>query len=209
LRHAAKTKTRIQERDEGMNMSSFAVGIIAQAMASAAAPEAAVPWWREAWALWGIALLTLAVPTFVARLIAGALRASDMWGRIATVLIALTAGVVICRLGWPPRLGIDLKGGLILVYEVDNSKQSAARVDDAIRRVEGMLKSQDGSQGTVRRRQGGGMTVRLATADARAREAFIAVRAEYTEAIKRLEAVITNAEREGIIAPRCSVPVAN
>lgn len=32
-----------------------------------------------------------------------------------------------------------------------------------------------------------------------AREAFIAVRAEYTEAIKRLEAVIANAEREGIL----------
>jgi NADH-quinone oxidoreductase subunit F len=32
-----------------------------------------------------------------------------------------------------------------------------------------------------------------------AREAFIAVRAEYTEAIKRLEAVITTAEREGIL----------
>ncbi len=155
-------------------MSSIAVGIIAQTMASAAATEASVPWWRESWALWGIALLTLAVPIFVARLIAGALRASDMWGRIAAVLVALTAGLVICRLGWPPRLGIDLKGGLILVYEVDNSKQSAARADDAIRRVEGILKSQDGSQGTVRRRQGGGMTVRLATADTQAREAFTA-----------------------------------
>jgi len=32
-----------------------------------------------------------------------------------------------------------------------------------------------------------------------AREAYIAVRAEYTEAIKRLEAVIANAEREGIL----------
>ena len=157
-----------------MNMSSIAVGIIAQAMGSAAATEASLPWWRESWAMWGIALLTLAVPTFIARLIAGGLRATDMWGRIAAVLVALTAGVVICRLGWPPRLGIDLKGGLILVYEVDNSKQSAARADDAIRRVEGILKSQDGSQGTVRRRQGGGMTVRLATADARAREAFTA-----------------------------------
>jgi SecD/SecF fusion protein len=155
-------------------MSSIAVGIIAQAMGSAAATEASLPWWRESWAMWGIALLTLAVPTFIARLIAGGLRATDMWGRIAAVLVALTAGVVICRLGWPPRLGIDLKGGLILVYEVDNSKQSAARADDAIRRVEGILKSQDGSQGTVRRRQGGGMTVRLATADARAREAFTA-----------------------------------
>jgi len=157
-----------------MNMSSIAVGIIAQAMSSAAATEAAVPWWREGWAMWGIALLTLAVPTFVARLIAGGLRATDMWGRIATVLVALTAGLVICNLGWPPRLGIDLKGGLILVYEVDNSKQAVSRIDDAVRRVEGILKEQEGAQGTVRRRQGGGVTVRLATPDDRAREAFVA-----------------------------------
>ena len=157
-----------------MNMSSIAVGIIAQAMQTAPVTEAAGPWWRESWALWGIALLTLAVPTFVARLIAGGLRATDMWGRIAAVLVALTAGLVICRLGWPPRLGIDLKGGLILVYEVDNSKQSSARVDDAIRLVEGIVKTQEGAQGTVRRRQGGGMTVRLATGDDRAREAFAA-----------------------------------
>jgi preprotein translocase subunit SecD len=97
-----------------------------------------------------------------------------MWGRIATVLVALTAGAVICWLGWPPRLGIDLKGGLILVYEVDNSKQTAARVDDTVRRIEGMAATQDGAQGSVRRRAGGGVTVRLATPDERAREAFLA-----------------------------------
>jgi preprotein translocase subunit SecD len=140
----------------------------------AAAVPAAVAWWQTPGAGWLIALAVVAGATFLAWLIAKSLRVPDMWGRIATVLVALTAGLVICRLGWPPRLGIDLKGGLILVYEVDNSKQSAARVDDAVRRVEGILKSQDGSQGTVRRRQGGGMTVRLATADSRAREAFTA-----------------------------------
>ena len=162
-----------------MNMSSIAFGFLAQATsavtsAAATVPAEALPWWRESWALWGIVLLTLAVPTLVARLIAGGLRATDMWGRIATVLVALTAGAVICWLGWPPRLGIDLKGGLILVYEVDNSKQTAARVDDTVRRIEGMAATQEGAQGSVRRRAGGGVTVRLATPDERAREAFLA-----------------------------------
>jgi SecD/SecF fusion protein len=156
-----------------MNMSSIAVGIIAQAVAAGAPPAAAVPWWRESWAAWGITLLTLAVPLVLARLIAGGLRAIDMWGRIAAVLVAAAIGGVVCWLGWPPRLGIDLKGGLILVYEVDSSKQVASRVDDTVSRVEAMLTSQDGAQGALTRRAGGGVTVRLATPDERSREAFL------------------------------------
>ena len=162
-----------------MSTSSIAFGLLAQAAAVIpAAPAVPAPWWRESWALWGITLLTLAVPTLVAWLIAGRLRAADIWGRIATVLVALTAGLVICSMGWPPRLGIDLKGGLILVYEVDTSKQAAARVDDTVRRIEGMLVSQEGAQGRLSRRPGGGVTVRLATSDATAREAFLAAVSE-------------------------------
>jgi len=156
-----------------MNIPSMTVGFLAQAVATVPVTAASPgPWWRENWALWGIALLTLAVPMLVARFVAGRLRSADMWGRIATVLVALAAGLVICWLGWPPRLGIDLKGGLILVYEVDTSKQAAARVDDCVRRIETLVSTQDGSQGSVRRRPGGGVTVRLATADATAREAL-------------------------------------
>jgi SecD/SecF fusion protein len=158
-----------------MNMSSIAVGIIAQAVAAGApAAAAAEPWWRESWATWGITLLTLAVPVVLARLIASGLRVPDMWGRIAAVLVAATVGGVVCWMGWPPRLGIDLKGGLILVYQVDSSKQVASRVDDTVRRLEGMLAAQDGAQGTLLRRAGEGVTVRLATPDEKSREAFAA-----------------------------------
>jgi len=95
------------------------------ATAAATAPTTALPagqWWREPWAVWAVALLTIVVPTLLAWLFAKRLRAADMWGRLATVLVALTAGAVITWFGWPPRLGIDLKGGVILVYEVDASK---------------------------------------------------------------------------------------
>jgi len=92
--------------------------------AAAAAPAATLPpVWREGWFLWLLTLLVIAVPTLVAWLLAKQLRASDMWGRMAAVLVALTAGVAVMVLGWPPRLGIDLKGGVILVYEVDAAKQ--------------------------------------------------------------------------------------
>ena len=64
------------------------------AQAAAAVPVAAsnLPWWREGWVMWLITLLTVAVPTLLAWVMAKSLRASDMWGRIATVLVALAAG---------------------------------------------------------------------------------------------------------------------
>ena len=81
------------------------------------------PWWNESWAVWGLTLAVVAVPTFVAWLITRQLRVTKLWGRLATVLVALTAGLVLTNLGWPPRMGIDLKGGVILVYEIDAEKQ--------------------------------------------------------------------------------------
>lgn len=103
------------------------------AAAAAAAPTAALPpVWREGWFLWLLTLAVIAVPTLVAWILAKQLRASDMWGRMAAVLVALTAGVAVMVLGWPPRLGIDLKGGVILVYEIDAAKQAqkAAGAED-------------------------------------------------------------------------------
>ena len=108
-------------------MSSVSIGGIPLAglVAQAAAPVADLPWYREGWAMWGLVLATVAVPTLIAWWLARQMRAADMWGRLAAVLVAATAGGIVTWLGWPPRLGIDLKGGVILVYEVDASKQQA------------------------------------------------------------------------------------
>jgi SecD/SecF fusion protein len=117
-----------------MDTASFVPVLLAQATevatAAAAATAAGLPWWREGWFLWALTLLTIAVPTLVAWLVAKTLRAADMWARIATVLVALTAGCVITALGWPPKLGIDLKGGVILVYEIDAKKQADKKQGD-------------------------------------------------------------------------------
>ena len=37
--------------------------------------------------------------------------------------------LVITVLGWPPKRGIDLRGGVILVYEVDQEKKTDEDVD--------------------------------------------------------------------------------
>ena len=162
-----------------MNSFPSPIQLFAQAADMAAAatvPAAALPaaqWWREPWAVWAMTLLTVAVPMLLSWLLGKRLRAADMWGRLATVLVALTAGAVITWLGWPPRLGIDLKGGVILVYEVDASRQSAGQVDDCVGKIEQLLASQDGRKGTVSRLADNRIAVRLETADAAARESFL------------------------------------
>ncbi len=157
-----------------MTIPAFVVPLLAQAPAdgAAAANEAAssqIPGLG-----WLIALAILVIPTLLAWLVTKNLRVPDMWSRLATVLVALAAGGTICWLGWPPRLGIDLKGGLILVYEVAAGRQAQSRVDDCIVGIERILANQDGGEATLERDGPRRVTVRLAAADAAAREAFLA-----------------------------------
>jgi SecD/SecF fusion protein len=105
--------------------------VIPAALLAQAAATTEFPWYREPWGQSLITAAAVAVPTFVAWLIGRRFRAADMWGRIAAVLVAATCGGLITWWNWPPRLGIDLKGGLILVYEVDAAKEAARRQADA------------------------------------------------------------------------------
>ena len=156
-----------------MNIPTTALLLAQTAGDVAAVAVADVPWWQTRQAAWLIALAVFIVPTLLAWFITKSMRLPDLWGRLATVLVALAAGGAICWLGWPPRLGIDLKGGLILVYEVAAGRQGQLRVDDAIAGIERIALAEDGSQATVERRPGGKVQVRLDTADAAAREAFL------------------------------------
>jgi SecD/SecF fusion protein len=93
-------------------------GLLAQVTENASAV-----WWNESWAVWVLTLAIISVPTFLAWVVTRQLKASGLWGRLSIVLVALAAGIVVTALGWPPRMGIDLKGGVILVYEIDSAKQ--------------------------------------------------------------------------------------
>ena len=50
------------------------------------------------------------------------LRVVDYGWKFGVILFALLASAVVVYRGWPPRLGVDLGGGSILVYEVDKTK---------------------------------------------------------------------------------------
>lgn len=87
-------------------------------------------------------MLALVAAVFIIPVVAGhytakALRMPDHATRISVVLFAILASTVATLSGWPPKLGIDLRGGVILIYEVDqeNFKEMDKLVSAVAKRV--------------------------------------------------------------------------
>ncbi|HEX3657402.1 MAG TPA: protein translocase subunit SecD [Pirellulales bacterium] len=49
-------------------------------------------------------------------------RLSEQGLKFTVIVFSILAPTVVCIVGWPPKLGIDLSGGLILIYSVDESQ---------------------------------------------------------------------------------------
>ena len=69
-----------------------------------------------------IAVLVLAGSFGLGNLLGKMLRMPDYGTKIGLVLATLFAGILIDVFGWPPKLGIDLSGGVVLIYEVDQNQ---------------------------------------------------------------------------------------
>ena len=64
--------------------------------------------------------------------LARALKMPDFSFKIGLLLFTLFASLVICVVGWPPKRGIDLSGGVVLVYEVERTGSQSASMQAAI-----------------------------------------------------------------------------
>lgn len=82
--------------------------------------------------------------------IARSLRMPDYSFKIGLVLFTLVASLAICFTGWPPKRGIDLSGGVVLVYEVDRGVSSSNAMQEAVTRVNDQLRSGGGERLEVR-----------------------------------------------------------
>jgi SecD/SecF fusion protein len=78
----------------------------------------------------GIALAVFIGSFVVGNYLARKFRMPDYGWKIGISLFALLASAAIAYTGWPPKLGVDLSGGVILVYEVDTSNQPANQTVD-------------------------------------------------------------------------------
>ncbi|HEV2972628.1 MAG TPA: protein translocase subunit SecD [Pirellulales bacterium] len=100
------------------------------AQADQAAPGA---WYEEPWFLVVSVLLILIVPYMLGEMISRKLRMPDYGWKIGLIFVAIVAGIAIDVTRWPPRLGIDLKGGVKLIYELDQSKLRSVNVDQLLK----------------------------------------------------------------------------
>lgn len=82
------------------------------------------------WTLAGIVLAAIIVPYLLGGFIAKNLRMADYGWKVGLILSALTISTVVVVLRFPPKLGVDLKGGVILVYEVNMVETMGDRAPD-------------------------------------------------------------------------------
>jgi hypothetical protein len=94
-----------------------------------AAPAAATGG-MPGWMLWVITLALIAGSFILANSLAKAWRMYDYTGRFFIVIFSTVIGIAIVALGWPPKLGIDLSGGQILVYSLDQARLLKTTLDE-------------------------------------------------------------------------------
>jgi SecD/SecF fusion protein len=111
--------------------------LFGQAAAQAAAPPTEFhqePWFRLVVAV-GIVAVSWALGVWLSKV----WRMPDYSFRFGIILFALIAGIVICLWSWPPKLGIDLKGGVILIYEVAEEQEQTISLTEPIDRIRNYL----------------------------------------------------------------------
>ena len=86
---------------------------------AAQAEQSSIPWYVHLL----VAVGTLAVSFFLGEYLGKKLRMPDHGWKIGVCLFSLLASSAIVLMGPPFKLGVDLSGGVILVYEVDQTQK--------------------------------------------------------------------------------------
>jgi len=102
-----------------------------------------------------IAVIVLIGSFVIGSVLAKALRMPDYGSKIGLVLATLFAGILIDVFGWPPKLGIDLSGGVVLIYEVDQNQMQQSNRAQIVDQLTRDLGSVDGHRLKPRLNAGG------------------------------------------------------
>jgi SecD/SecF fusion protein len=128
------------------NLNNITWLISQAAEAADVVPEGGMPM-----ALKLVLAIAVVAGSFVAgSLLARQLRMREYAFRIGLVLFTLIAGVAVCIAGWPPKRGIDLSGGVVLIYEVDKGQASSAVMQATVDQINRRLQTSEESKLTAR-----------------------------------------------------------
>lgn len=124
--------------------------MLAQASTEVAA-ETAASWLslQDPWIYSLLLIAAIVLATVVGNLIARASRMDDSGWRFAIVIGSVLVSLLILGSKWPPRFGVDLKGGTVIIGQVDSSKIDANdpndtdggdfRIEDLIRQLKNRI----------------------------------------------------------------------
>ncbi len=117
--------------------------LLGQAAPAAAAPEAGSHTMLINLLLAvGVTAGSFALGSFLAQ----RLRMRDYGFKIGLVLFTLFASLAVNFMGWPPKRGIDLSGGVVLIYEVDRGLSQPGYMQTAIARINEQLNAGGGEK---------------------------------------------------------------
>ncbi len=76
-----------------------------------------------------LVILMLIGPFILGGYLAKVLRMPDYGWKIGLILFTFIVSVSMITIKWPPKMGIDLKGGVILIYEIDQEQLKQEKKD--------------------------------------------------------------------------------
>ena len=88
-----------------------AVSIIPLLAQANAGQQATVPFFQTAGGLFLLLVVAVAAGVFLSRFITKALTMSEYSGRMTVVLVSLLVALLMITTKWPPKFGVDLRGG--------------------------------------------------------------------------------------------------
>lgn len=94
---------------------------------------------QNPWVYGGLLVAALVIATVVGNLIARGSRMEDSGWRFAIVIGSILVALLILGSKWPPRFGVDLKGGTVIVGQVDIDDDDSFRMEDLIRQLKNRI----------------------------------------------------------------------
>ncbi len=115
--------------------------MLAQANAVAASEAANwLPILQNPWIYGGLLVAAVAIATVVGNLLARGSRMEDSGWRFAVVIGSILVALLVVGSKGPPRFGVDLKGGTVIVGQVDTDKIDSGEVEGGSFRMEELIR---------------------------------------------------------------------
>ncbi|MFM7737816.1 MAG: hypothetical protein ACKO9H_00295, partial [Planctomycetota bacterium] len=88
-------------------------------LAQTGAANAALPWWKSGPGLLGLVVLAVVLTWFIASSFSKSIRMPEQTGRIWTILLVVALAALMIATKWPPKFGVDLRGGINFVGQLN------------------------------------------------------------------------------------------